>query len=55
MPQPFGEACKPKLAMKSIVKPGDSVRLNGVGRVCNPDYAPDYTGAYQKRVKRNGD
>ena len=34
-----------------IVKPGNSIRLNGVGKGCNPEHVPEYTGAYQKKAE----
>ncbi len=32
-----------------IVKPGNSISLDGVGKDCNPEHDPEYTGAYRKK------
>ncbi len=32
-----------------IVKPGDNISLNGVGKSCNSEHIPEYTGAYRKK------
>ncbi len=32
-----------------IVKPGDSISLNGVGKGCDLEHTPEYTGAYRKK------
>ena len=32
-----------------IVKPGDNISLNGVGKSCNSEHTPEYTGAYRKK------
>lgn len=32
-----------------IVKPGDSIGLNGIETDCTPEHLPEYTGTYQKK------
>ena len=32
-----------------IVKPGDSIGLNGIETDCPPEHLPEYTGTYQKK------